>query len=161
MHIRLTDGTNSSTLAAGSARALGVPIGPSALRISGPITAQAQPRLRAPATRFRNRGNMQTSIAFTSYFEFSTIAHAEIFALSYRTDVQREGSLIMRVEGGGESVVADCVLTDAAVTHTGVTVRVDYSIVGGETTFNLPEGVDADTNTMVDANGNTMVFQTA
>jgi hypothetical protein len=135
MHIRLTDGTTSSTLAAGAARALGVPIGPSTLRISGPVTAQAQPRLRAKAARFRNRGNMQTSVSFRSWWEFDSVAKAEDFALSYRTLVQREGSLLMEDSNGVVSAVSDCVLLDVACAQIGCTVTVDYSIAGGAQTM--------------------------
>lgn len=136
MLIRITDGTTTQTLAAGSARAVGLPIGPSGLSISGPVQAQPRTFMRGSAAKFANRGNKTTSIAFSVFYEFASIDVAEAFVCTHRSTVLRAGTLEMESTNGAISQVADAVMLDPAIRQiTGVSIRVDYSIQGGAETI--------------------------
>lgn len=159
MIIRITDGSTTQTLAAGSARAVGEPVGPDGLRISGPVKVQERSRLRAASAKYKSRGNMQTSIAFRSSYEFASVGLAQQFVLLWRATIIREGTVTLQTTGGAVSTISDCVVVDPVCQQYGCTVYVDYQILGGAQAYELPEGIDADGFTMVDADGNTMVFQ--
>lgn len=165
MIIRIKNGATTQTLAAGDARVVGQPLGPVGLSLSGPVDVQSRKFLRGPAAKFSSRGNKQTLLGFSVYYEFGSIELAQAFIMSWRETVLREGTIEMVSEAGAVNSIANAVLIDPAITQiTGVSVRVDYIIQGGAESYAAEPAapaaaVDADGEAMFDSDGEEMIFQ--
>lgn len=137
MKIYVKDSTTAAEtlLAAGSARAIGAPVGPSSLSLSGSVAEQLRKFLRGTSAANTNRGNDQSRISWTVNYEFASQLAAETFAITHSADVQRGDQLRLVVDNpGGESVVVkipDAVIGQVAIAFAGVGVSVTYSANGG------------------------------
>ena len=103
------------------------------LVISGAIALQDQSRVRAVARAWRDRGNKSVEVSYSTTRKFATLAAAEEFALTYDTNFPRTGY----VEFYGASGSLITALTNAVVNPprrvvTGVSVRLDYTVVGAQ-----------------------------
>lgn len=138
MKIILKSGSTEQILCDGHTNAQNKHVGPSGLRISGNVTPEEQRFLRATTGKPQNRGNLIIRISFGVVRECASFLAAEKFCATYQRDVLRGGSLYLLAEnatGGFEKLVlADAVLVEVLTLHTGVTVDLNYTLIGGTLT---------------------------
>jgi hypothetical protein len=103
------------------------------LVISGAIALQEQSRVRAVARAWRDRGNQSAEVSFSTTRKFATMAAAEEFALTYDITFPRTG--YVEFYGASGSVVGtlgNAVVNPPRRVVTGVSVRLEYTVVGGQ-----------------------------
>jgi hypothetical protein len=109
--------------------------GPIGIRISRGIVIQEAPYLRAASQGQFDRKNARTLVTFTRSFLFDDLADAEVFYLENANDTLMMGLVTLIAKSSSKEVER---YLQNAVVHTfngrqiGVTVMVDYEIVGGK-----------------------------
>jgi hypothetical protein len=102
------------------------------LRINGQINIDSQARLRAAAMAFRDRGNLQQSISFTTSRKFDTTAEADAWSTTYDAVMPRTGYLDFYDEAGDPVArLVNAVVSPPERRIIGVSVLLTYSVVGG------------------------------
>ena len=101
------------------------------LEFSGEIALQGQSRVRAVTRAWRDRGNYSAGVSFTTTRKFDSLTEAEEFAATYDLDYPRTGYLEFYGANGGLVVTLQNVVVNPPRRRvTGVSVRLDYSVVG-------------------------------
>lgn len=105
------------------------------LRLNGRILAQEAEGLRAEEIEVYNRKNRRTVMSFGRAYLFDDIADADVFMLEHATTVLTRGLVIFIAKSPAKEVErylknAVCRAFDAR--QIGVTVFIDYEIVGGK-----------------------------
>lgn len=96
---------------------------------------QVVSRVRATHALHLDRGNLATSISFTTSRKFATVEAAELWALDYDADFPRTGKLVMEtVLPDGNTrvrVMADAVVSPPQRRLNGATIQIAYAVQGG------------------------------
>jgi hypothetical protein len=101
------------------------------LEFSGAIALQGQDRVRAVSRAWRDRGNYSAAVNFSTTRKFDSLTEAEEFAATYDVVYPRAGYL--EFYGAEDALVAtllNAVVNPPRRRVTGVSVRLDYSVVG-------------------------------
>jgi len=110
-------------------------VGPSNLQTSGPMAGQISEFLRAANIKARGRGNKRTAISFSVTRECASAQAAEKLCLTHLRDCLRSDTLICLAEGTqgqlDKLTIANVHITDIGCAQVGLTVLINYSIVGG------------------------------
>jgi hypothetical protein len=139
MRIVLKSTTGESTLCHGATQgAVDKHVGPTGLRVSGPIQMQPATAMRAVAATPYNRGNKIVRVAFQVVRQCATAAAAEKFCFQYQRDVLRAGTLHIFAESSAGAYeimqLANTVLEDVQAEQIGLTVLISYTLSGGALT---------------------------
>lgn len=111
------------------------------LRINGQINVESQARLRAAFMAFRDRGNLQQNISFTTSRKFDTPSEANDWAITYDAVTPRTGYLDFYDETDEPVArVLNVVVSPPERRVIGVSVQLSYSVVGGEVLIADGEG---------------------
>jgi hypothetical protein len=103
------------------------------LRINGQIGIDSQARLRAAYMAFRDRGNLQQNISFSTSRKFDTTGEADDWATTYDAVMPRTGSLDFYDEAGEQVArLLNAVVSPPERRVIGVSVLLSYTVVGGE-----------------------------
>ena len=108
--------------------------GPGGLTIDGKITAQIQPFLRAVSVKVWNRKNHCISVSFRCDRECDTVQAAEAFIVQFYATCKRSSQVVISTStdaGTSQIKINNAVLEDIKLTHIGILVRAEFSIVGG------------------------------
>jgi hypothetical protein len=136
MRILMKSGTTESLLVDGPHRGVNKQVGPSALRIVAETQVDPKMRLRASYQVPVDRGNIGISVSFGMRRECSSHSAAAAWLLRHISTVLRSGTLYLIQTGpSNERIylqVSNAVLRLADHAMDGVSVRVEYQIVGGE-----------------------------
>ena len=129
-------GTNlgETILCDGSAKGQNLWMGPEGLTLDGQIEAQVQGFLRAAAVKVWNRKNHRIAVSFKCSRDCGTIQAAEAFLIQFYLYAKRGTQLVMSVstDGGTSQIkINNAALQDIKLTHIGILVRAEFSIVGG------------------------------
>ena len=125
-------------LANGPERGIGLHSGPSNMSHNSRVLAQINQRLRANFVEAKNRGNLSTRLSFQISVEFSTLQDAGSYAFIYPIELPREGNLRIILPLGTTNKVyqmANCVIEEIDPRQMGVTLFINYTIIGGEITW--------------------------
>ena len=113
-------------------------VGPTDLRVGGPIAVQKAQFLRATAGKSYARGNLTCTVSFSITRDCSTYEAAERFCFQHPRDVLREDTLLILAEGTRQETVkltlSDAALESCDCRQLGVAVIVSYVISGGALT---------------------------
>ncbi|MFH0878552.1 MAG: hypothetical protein V2A34_02455 [Lentisphaerota bacterium] len=125
-------------LANGPERGIGLHIGPSNTSHNSRVLAQINQRLRAGFVDVKNRGNLSTRLSFKIAVEFSNLQDAGTYAIMYPIELPREGNLRLILPLGTTNKVyqmANCVVEEVDPQQMGVTIFINYTIIGGSITW--------------------------
>ena len=104
---------------------------------AGNVTVTLRPVRATTATPY-SRGNRLFTLAFSVVRECASAKAAEAYCLTHPRDVLRSGTLYIFAEGSSgdrqPSQLANAVLREVVCTHTGVSVTISYTVVGGQLT---------------------------
>lgn len=122
--------------------------GPSGLSVNGEQVIDDAGFFRALATVYYARGNDSTSVSFTVTREHASEKAAEVYVLTHRKNVPKEGDLVFYCGfPGDEQQVAllGAVLAGTSAVYLGRTSRLTYTLQGGlPETDSIPEGEEID-----------------
>ncbi len=139
MRIILKSGTTEATLCHGATQgAVDKHVGPTALRVSGPVQTQPAAAMRAVTATPYNRGNKVVRVSFQVVRQCASASAAEKFCFQYQRDVLRAGTLHIFAESSAGAYeimqLANTVLDDVQAEQIGVTVLITYTLSGGALT---------------------------
>ena len=123
-----------TTLCDGVAKGVNLWRGPGGLTFDGKITAQVQPFLRAASVKVWNRKNHVVSVAFRCDRECASVQAAEAFIVQFYATCRRGSQVVFSTATDAVSSqikINNAVLETIKLTHVGVLVRAEFSIVGG------------------------------
>ncbi len=119
------------------------------LQFGGSAILQAQQRVRAANTALRDRGNLMSSLSFTTSRLHESLSEAEVFAATYDVVFPRTGTLrCYRETGEAVCQLANAVVAPPTRQVIGLTVLLSYSVSGGAWQALTPEGEIDPTVTM-------------
>jgi hypothetical protein len=138
MRILMKSGSTEQVLCHGHVTGVDTHVGPTELRVSGPVASQPERFFRAAAGKVYNRANRITTVSFSVTRECASAQAAEKFCFTHPRDALRENTAIFQAEdaGGGRDAMtlADAALTNVVCAQIGVSVIVQYEIAGGQLT---------------------------
>lgn len=139
MRIILKSGSSESILCDGAmAGSVDKHVGPTALRVSGPIQSQVAPAMRAVNATPISRSNKVTRIAFGVLRQCQSAVAAERYCFTHPRDVLRSGTLRIFAQGSAgafeELQLANTILEDVQCEQIGLTVQIAYTLSGGALT---------------------------
>jgi hypothetical protein len=139
MRIVLKSGTTEHVLCDGHVDGTNKSIGPLAgMQTSAPISVDEARPVRATTATPYSRGNRLFTLAFSVVRECDSAKAAEAYCLTHPRDVLRAGTLYVFAEGSSGDrqpyTLANAVLREVVCTHTGVSVTIAYTVVGGQLT---------------------------
>lgn len=138
MRILVKSGSTEQVLCHGHVTGVDKHVGPTGLRVSGPVAAQVAQFLRATQVTVWNRANREVRVAFGITRECASAIAAEKFCFSHPRDCLRSTTVIIQAEGQAGAfdklTLANAVVTQVACEQFGVAVVVNYEIVGGSIT---------------------------
>lgn len=139
MRIILKSGATESILCDGALTGvLDKHIGPSGLRVSGPIQPQIATAMRATNATPYNRANKLTRIAFQVMRQCQSASAAERYCFTHQRDVLRAGTLRIFAQGADgafeELQLANTILEDVQCEQIGLAVQIAYTLSGGALT---------------------------
>ena len=108
--------------------------GPGGLTLDGKITAQVQAFLRAASVKVWDRKNHVISASFRCDRTCSTVQAAEAFIVQFYATCRRSNQVVLSTTtdaGTSQIKINNAVLEGLKLTHVGVLVRAEFSIVGG------------------------------
>lgn len=122
--------------------------GPSGLSVNGDQVIDDAQFFRALASVFYARGNDSTSVSFTVTREHASEKAAEVYVLTHRKNLPKEGDLVFYCGfPGDEQQVAllGAVLAGTSASYLGRTSRLSYTLQAGlPETDSIPEGEEID-----------------
>lgn len=96
---------------------------------------QVSALFRARAVKSYDRGNLQTTISFSTTRKFSDAAEAMAWGHDHELDYPREGTVVVEGQRGNGSVIArymkDAVVSPPEIQYLGATLIIFYTITGG------------------------------
>lgn len=128
---------NEYVLCHGPTRGLGLHVGPDRLMHDDNLMVGNIKRLGAAWSKFESRGNQETQLAFAVHVEFATIHEAVNYAWRYKSTIPREGSVIVVCRENNidyPSTITNCVIHRVPCQQVGVSVLINYTIIGGQVT---------------------------
>jgi hypothetical protein len=106
------------------------------LVINAAALVQTMERVRASHAKAKDRGNLRTTISFSTSRKFATPDEASLAALDHDSEHPREGILILEVTAPGGAVstrhLLDAVVSPPQRRCIGCTVLYAYQVTGGE-----------------------------
>lgn len=109
-------------------------------RISAEHVAEPVQRVRAANAKMFHRGNLATTVSFSTRRVFATHAEALIYAADLAGETPRAGE-VMFASGAGARHLQDAVVRPPTHEVDGCTVRMDYVAAGSSITRKLPPAV--------------------
>lgn len=107
----------------------------SGFRVNGQIQTQDDEFIRAVEAGVIDRGNLRTTIEFSTVRKFSTAHAAELWMLDYDSTMERTGVLIIesvQVNGGvSRRYMKNAVVLPPKREANGVSVSLSYTVLGG------------------------------
>lgn len=101
------------------------------------------PLLRAANTKQFDRKNQTNTLTFSTTRLFDTVDDADIFQLDYEDNYPLTGIIMLEspVAGGGvlRRYMANSVMQIPEMEPTGLTLKLNYQIIGGAITVGIPE----------------------
>jgi hypothetical protein len=138
MRIIIKSGTTEQIICDGHVAGADKSVGPSNLRVEGPVLPQVRERLRATEVAISNRYNRRTVVRFSVTRECQSAKAAEKYAFTHQRDCQRADTLICLAEGADGSTekltLASAHIGNVVCEQIGVSVIVTYDIQGGALT---------------------------
>jgi hypothetical protein len=128
----VVDGGDGSetVLCDGPAKAISTWMGPDGLSFDGEIEAQVQPFLRANSVKVWNRKNHRIAVSFRCRRDCGTPDAAEAYIVQFYATCVRGTQLV--ISSGIRTLrINNAVLKTLKLTHIGVLVQADYSLIGG------------------------------
>jgi hypothetical protein len=108
------------------------------LKFSGSIEIDAQGLIRAVNMRYQDRKNLSSGLSFSTTRKFDTLAEAEEYSALYDTVNPRTGYVdLYGADGGAKARLTQAVVKPPVRTVTGVSVQLDYEVVGSKWLLNL------------------------
>lgn len=108
------------------------------LRIAATAQKQTDRFVRAAAAKERDRGNLSTTVSFSTTRKFSTPQTAELWAADYDSAFPRAGTLVIQTTAPGGTgtsrYMADTVVDPPTRQIIGCSVLLTYSATGGAIT---------------------------
>ena len=101
------------------------------LGISGKIAVQSNPYVNGAAQDHTDRGNLATTVSFSTSRLFSTTAAAEIWGALYDSSQPRVGTLVLDTQDGNHQFMAGCVVMPPTRQVIGTSVQLHYQVLGG------------------------------
>lgn len=122
--------------------------GPGGFSVNGEGQVDEAQFFRALASTFYHRANESTRVSFTVHREHADEKAAEVFVLTHRSLLPKEGDVrfYCGFEGSEQEVLLrDAVLTGSNGVYLGRSSRFNYTLVGGvPETDSIPAGVELD-----------------
>lgn len=104
-------------------------------RIAADVAVQEVRKVRAAVASVIDRGNLKTTVSFTTVRKFATAAEAEVWSLDYDLTQPRTGLLVMESQqatgGVSRRYLPDVVIQPPGREVTGVSVHLSYQASGG------------------------------
>lgn len=101
---------------------------------------------RADVLTFFDRGNLTTSVAFSSTRKFESVDDAQLFVLDWERTIPRKGTLTFVIDNGTETpdlrYMHGVVVPPPQLSHIGLSVDISFQIEGGIITNTTPEPED-------------------
>jgi hypothetical protein len=134
----LSDGganIGETILCDGASKGQNLWMGPDGMVLDGAVEPQVQGFLRAASVKVWNRRNHRISVSFRCSRDCGTTQEAESYIVQFYATCRRSNQLaiISSLPGGGTSQlrINNAVLQSLKLTHVGVLVRAEFSLVGG------------------------------
>ena len=115
----------------GPSKGLDLWVGPDGLVINGNLNAQVQPFLRAASVKVWNRNNHKVSVSFRCRRDCGSIDAAEAFIVQFYSSCKRGTQLVLASGTTTQIKINNAVMPDLKLSHIGVLVLAEYTIVGG------------------------------
>lgn len=109
-------------------------------RISAEHVAEKIERVRAPLAKMFHRGNLSTTVSFSTRRVFANHAEALLYAADLDAETPRTGE-VMFATGAGARHLQDAVVSPPTHEVDGCAVRMDYVATGTAIAKKLPMGV--------------------
>jgi hypothetical protein len=126
--------TGETILCDGASKGTNLWMGPDGLTLDGQVEAQVQGFLRAAAVKVFNRKNHRIAVSFRCNRDCGTVQAAEAFIIQFYATCKRGTQLVLSsTTSGGTSLISinNAVVQSIKLSHIGVLVRAEFSIVGG------------------------------
>ncbi len=118
------------------------------LKFTGAIEIDAQGRIRAANMRFQDRSNLSSGVTFTTTRKFGSLAAAEEYSALYDALNPRTGYLdVYGADGGAKARLTNAIVKPPVRVISGVSVQLDYEVIGGKWLMNLGTAEDAEFGT--------------
>lgn len=129
----VADGGDGSetVLCDGPEKAQNTWMGPDGLTLDGEIQEQVQPFLRAAAVKVYNRRNHRISVGFRCRRNCGSVVAAEQFIVRFYASCNRGTQILLSDSGTAIMRISNAVLKSLKLTHIGILVQADFSLVGG------------------------------
>ncbi|MEI7912285.1 MAG: hypothetical protein WCK77_21850 [Verrucomicrobiota bacterium] len=131
MRIALVHSTGTLWLAGNPAVVERLHSSAGSLAITGHIGIQTDAFVRGLAVAHTDRGNLATTVSFSTSRQFATTPAAEIWSALYDSVQPRAGTLILDSTDGTYQFMAGCVVQPPTRQVIGCSVQLHYQVVGG------------------------------
>lgn len=99
------------------------------------LSVQENKFVRGTQARVLDRGNIKTTLRFSTTRKFNTVPEAEAWMLDYEMATPRTGTIVLEsvLSGGGVTrrYLPNAVVRPPVISNTGVSVDIQYTVEGG------------------------------